>query len=155
RDGLASAATVRAAADWISQQVSHAATLACDPRMCSALEARGVSAGNLLVLGATTASPLDAAIVVATPPVKSEFGSRLESVYAPMVIAEFGSGPGQVTIRAIAPDGAAAYDRALREDKAARTTAGDELLANKRVEVAAQARAQLAAGKVDSRLLIM
>lgn len=30
------------AADWVSQQVSHSGTVACDPLMCAALEARGV-----------------------------------------------------------------------------------------------------------------
>jgi glycosyltransferase XagB len=154
-DGLASAATVHLVADWVSQQVSRSVTVACDPRMCAALEARGVPAANLLVLGTTTPNPLGAEVVVATPSVRSEFGRRLQSRYAPAVLADFGTGPGQVTVRVTAPGGVAAYDRALREDEAARTAAGTELLANKRIAVAARARAQLAAGDVDSRLLIM
>jgi cellulose synthase/poly-beta-1,6-N-acetylglucosamine synthase-like glycosyltransferase len=155
RDGLASAATVHLVADWVSQQVSRSVTVACDPRMCAALEARGVPAANLLVLGTTTPNPLGAEVVVATPSVRSEFGHRLQSFYAPAVLAGFGTGAGQVTVRVTAPAGVAAYDRALRQDEAARTAAGTELLANKRITVAARARAQLAAGDVDSRLLIM
>jgi cellulose synthase/poly-beta-1,6-N-acetylglucosamine synthase-like glycosyltransferase len=154
-DGPVPAATVREVASWVSQQVSRTVTVACDPRMCAALQARGVPAANLLVLGTATANPLGAEVVVATPSVRSEFGRRLQSRYAPAVLADFGTGPGQVTIRVTAPDGVAAYDRALRQDEAARTAAGTELLANKRIAVAAQARAQLAAGDVDSRLLIM
>ncbi len=155
RDGPATAAAVRTAAEWISQQISRSAIVACDPAVCSALLAQGMPAGNLLVLGTTAANPLDADLVVATPAVRSQFGSRLESFYAPSVIASFGSGPDQVSVRVIAPDGAAAYRLALRQDVAARMAAGAQLLTNRRIKVAAQARMQLSTGGVDSRLLIM
>ena len=94
-------------------------------------------------------------MVVVTPAVSSQFGGRLDSVYAPSVIAGFGSGPGLVSVQVIAKDGPAAYLAALRQDVAARKAAGDQLLANKRIAATAQARTQLAAGEVDSRLLIM
>ncbi len=149
------AAAIQMAAKWVSQQVSHGATVACDPVTCSALEARGVTSANLLILRATAASPLGANMVVATPAVRSQFGSRLDSVYAPSVIAGFGSGPGRVTVQVIAPDGAAAYLAELRQDVAARKAAGAQLLANKRIGTTALVGAQLAAGEVDSRLLIM
>jgi hypothetical protein len=155
-DGLAADAAVRvAAADWISHQISGNAIVACDPTMCSALQAQGMPGAKLLVLGAAVANPLGAAVVVATPAVRSQFGSRLDSVYAPSVMASFGSGPDQVTVRVIAQDGASAYLVALRQDVAARTAAGAQLLANKRIKLAARAKMQLAAGQVDSRLLIM
>jgi hypothetical protein len=48
----------------------------------------------------TTASPLGAQLVVATPVIRNQFGSRLATVYAPAVIAGFGSGAGQVEVRA-------------------------------------------------------
>jgi hypothetical protein len=149
------AAAIQMAAEWVSQQVSHGMIVACDPVTCSALEARGVTSANLLILRATTASPLGAGVVVATPAVRSQFGSRLDSVYAPLVIAGFGSGPDRVNVQVIAPDGAAAYLVALRQDVAARKAAGAQLLANKRIGTTALARTQLAAGEVDSRLLIM
>jgi len=129
--------------------------VACDPLMCSVLEARGVSAARLLVLRTTTADPLGAEVVVATPVVRSQFGSRLDSVYAPSVIAGFGSGPDHVDVQVVARHGAAAYLAALRQDMAARKAAGTQLLANKRIGATAQARTQLAAGEVDSRLLLM
>jgi hypothetical protein len=143
------------AADWVAQQVSRSVTVACDPLMCAALEARGVPPARLLVLRTSAASPRGAAVVVATPAVRSQLGSRLDTEYAPAVIAGFGSGPGQVNVQVVAPDGAAAYSTALRQDQAARKTAGTQLLANKQIQVTAPARAQLAAGGVDSRLLIM
>jgi hypothetical protein len=93
--------------------------------------------------------------VVATPTVRSQFGSRLDTVYAPSVMASFGSGPGQVDVQVVAPDGAAAYLAALRQDVAARRAAGAQLLANKRIAMTAQVRTQLAAGEIDSRLLIL
>lgn len=143
------------AADWVSQQVSRSVTVGCDPLMCAALEARGVPAAKLLVLRTGTASPRGAGVVVATAVVRSQFGGRLASEYAPSVIAGFGSGAGQVDVRVVAPDGAAAYRAALRADRVARKVAGVQLLANRQIGLTDRARAQLAAGAVDSRLLIM
>jgi tetratricopeptide (TPR) repeat protein len=143
------------AAAWVAQQVARSAIVACDPLMCSALEAQGVPAANLLILQTGSTSPLRAQVVVVTPAVRSQFGSRLDSVYAPSVIAGFGSGPDQVSVQVIAQNGPTAYLTALRQDVAARKAAGAQLLANKRIGVSAEARAQLGAGAVDSRLLIM
>jgi hypothetical protein len=143
------------AAQWVGQQISHSVIVACDPVMCAALKAQGMPTSNLLTLRSTTASPRGAELVVATPAVRSQFGSRLDSVYAPSVIAGFGSGPNQVNVQVVAPDGAAAYLAAVRVDVAARSAAGAQLLANARIELTAQARMQLKAGQVDSRLLIM
>jgi hypothetical protein len=50
--------------------------------------------------------------------------------------------------------GAAAYAAALRADRAARLSAGSELLQNRRITFTRQAAAQLRAGDVDSRLLV-
>jgi hypothetical protein len=143
------------AAVWVAQQVAPSTIVACDPLMCSALEAQGVPAANLLVLRADATSPLGAQVVVVTPAVRSQFGSRVDSVYAPSVIAGFGSGPGQVSVQIVAKDGPTAYLTALRQDAADRKTAGAQLLANKHILASAEARAQLAAGAVDARLLIM
>ncbi len=80
------------AARWIAGQVSPSAIVACDPAMCAALQASGVAAGRLLVLGTSASDPLGSDLVVATPALRSQFGARLASVYAPVVIASFGSG---------------------------------------------------------------
>jgi cellulose synthase/poly-beta-1,6-N-acetylglucosamine synthase-like glycosyltransferase len=148
------AALDQTAAEWISQQISHSATVACDPSMCSALVARGIPPGNVVVLGTTAANPLGAELVVATPDIRRQFGRRLESFYAPSVIASFGSGPDQVNVRLVAQNGASTYLTALRQDVAARVAAGAQLLGNARIKIAAQARIQLRAGEVDTRLLI-
>jgi tetratricopeptide (TPR) repeat protein len=149
------ASAAQLAADWVAQQVSRNVTVACDPLMCAALEARGLPTAKLLVLRADAANPLGAGVVVVTPAVRSQFGRRLDSEYAPLVIAGFGSGPGQVDVQVVAPDGAAAYLAALRQDLTARKSAGTQLLANKQIGATARARAQLEAGSVDSRLLIV
>jgi hypothetical protein len=146
---------VQMAAAWVSQQVSRAAIVACDPAMCAALEALGTPAATLLVLQSSADSPLGAQVVVSTPAVRNLFGDRLDAVYAPSVMASFGSGPGRVDVQIIAPHGAAAYLTALRQDVATRQAAGAQLLANNRIAVAAQARPQLEAGEIDSRLLIL
>jgi hypothetical protein len=150
----AATAARQRAASWIVGHVSHSTVVSCDPAMCAALEARGFPSGDLMTIGPSAAYPLGSAVIVSTAPVRSEFGTRLTSVYAPTVLASFGSGSAQVDVRAYAPDGAAAYLSALKTDQAARRSAGSQLLRNHRVEAAPAARAPLAAGQVDARLLI-
>jgi tetratricopeptide (TPR) repeat protein len=147
-------ATRLRAASWVAAQVSRSAVVACDPAMCAALQRDGVPAGELLTLGTDgPADLLGSDVVVATAAVRSEFGIRLASVYAPVILASFGSGTTAIQVRAIAPDGAPAYARALRADLAARQRLGMDLLHNPDLIVSAPARAQLAAGDVDTRLL--
>ena len=149
----AATATRTTAARWIAGQVSASAIVACDPAMCAALQAGGVPAGRLLVLGTSTADPLGSSLVVATPALRSQFGARLASVYAPVVIASFGSGAARIDIRAVAADGTAAYDSALTADRSARIAAGGQLIGNHHIAMTAAARAVLRAGQVDPRLL--
>jgi tetratricopeptide (TPR) repeat protein len=150
----AAAAVRRQAAAWVSQQVSSSAIVACDPAMCAALRAQGIDAGNLLPLGAAAGDPLGSDIVLASSAVRSRFGLRLTSIYAPDALASFGTGSTRIQILVTAPDGTAAYRRALAADIAARRQAGAQLLRNDAISVSAAARQQLAAGAVDSRLLI-
>jgi hypothetical protein len=139
----------------VARQVSRDAIVDCDPAMCSALLAQGITSGNLLELGPPSPDPLGSDVVVATATVRSEFGGRLASVYAPGILASFGSGSLRIDVRAIAPDGAAAYQTALTADLAARRVVGRELLGNPHLRVSAAARAALRAGQVDPRLLTM
>jgi hypothetical protein len=150
----AEAALRSQAAAWIAQQVSPAAIVSCDPAMCSALQAHGVPSSQLLVLVLADADPLGSDVVVATSVVRSQFGTRLVTVYAPEVIASFGSGAERIDVRAIAPAGAAAYQSALASDSTARTAAGGQLLRNKRITASPGAKAMLNAGDVDPRLLV-
>ncbi|MBV9381010.1 MAG: hypothetical protein JOY82_09185 [Streptosporangiaceae bacterium] len=143
------------AAAWIAGQVSTGAIVACDPAMCGALQASGRLAGSLLRLGSAAPDPLGSDVIVATPAVRSQFGSRLENVYAPLMIASFGAGAERIDVRATAPDGAAAYESGLAADRRARIAAGGQLLGNPHIKVSAAARAALAAGRVDTRLLAM
>jgi hypothetical protein len=151
---LEAAATARtAAARWLVQQVAAGAIVACDPQMCAAAQQAGLPAARLLVLGTGTAGPLSSDVLVATAAVRQEFGARLARVYAPDVLASFGTGSAQVAIRVVAPDGAAAYATSLRADQAARVSAGKQLLRNPRIHVAPRALQGLANGQVDARLL--
>jgi hypothetical protein len=147
--------TREAAARWVAAQVGPSAIVACDPAMCAALQASGIAASQLLPLGPSAPDPLGSDLVIATPALRSQFGDRLASVYAPAVIARFGSGAGRIDIRAVAPDGTAAYDRALAADRRARIAAGRQLIGNRHVIASAAARARLRAGQVDPRLLAM
>jgi hypothetical protein len=148
------AADRRAAAQWVAHQVSPDVIVSCDPVMCPALASRGFPARNLHVLTSATSDPLGSAVIVATAEVRRLFGSRLDSAYAPAVIASFGSGAPGIQVRTIAPHGAAAYRSALSADLLARKASGTLLLHFNSIVVPAKARKELAAGQVDSRLLI-
>jgi hypothetical protein len=148
------AGTARAAAaSWVAQQVTPGTIVACDAQMCANLEEAGLPAGQLLYLGVGTASPVESTVLVATAAVRQEYGARLASVYAPSVLASFGAGRAQVTVRVTAPSGAAAYTAGLRADLAARQAAGRRLLHNPRLRPSGAARQVLAAGQADGRLL--
>jgi hypothetical protein len=144
-----------AAAAWVASQVSRSAIVACDPAMCAALQDRGLPAGNLLALGPSgPPDPLASNVIVATAAIRDEFGARLAAVYAPLVLARFGTGAAAIQVRAIAADGTAAFWRAWQSELAARRQFGEQLLLNARLQASGPARAALASGRVDSRLLM-
>jgi hypothetical protein len=151
----AAAAARQSAAAWISAEISHSAVVSCDPAMCAALEASGFPAGDLMILGPGARDPLGSAVVVSTAAVRSLFGTRLTTVYAPIVIASFGSGTAQIDVRVYAAGGAPTYLAALRADQISRQSTGRSLLRNRRVSASAAAQRQLVAGQVDSRLLVL
>ena len=93
-------------------------------------------------------------MIVASPSVRNEFGSQLTEVFAPALIASFGSGATRVDIRAIASQGGAAYRAAEPSDLAARKEAGAQLLRNQRFHASARAAGEIRAGQVDSRVLV-
>ena len=138
---------------WVADQVSRAAVVSCDRVTCQALAAHGVPAASLLELEPGRADPLRSSIIVSTAAVRSMVGSRVVTADAPAVIASFGAGNRQISIRVVAPRGAAAYLSALSTDVLARKASGTQLLANQRIIVSAMARRQLVGGQVDSRLL--
>ena len=141
---------------WVARQVSRdrTGTVACDRVMCAALTAHGFPSRDLLVLGPSSAVPATSAVVVETAAVKDMFGSSLATAWAPTVLASFGSGPAIITVRVIAPQGAAAYRLALNADLTQRKNAGAGLLNDSQITVPALAGAQLTGGQVDSRLLL-
>jgi hypothetical protein len=123
--------------------------------MCRALTAHGVPAHDLRTLGPSTATPFGAQVVVATAAIRNQFGTRLTSVYAPAVIASFGSGKARVDVRVIAAQGAPAYLSQLRVDQQQRKAAGAALLTTGSIRTSPSAQQQLATGQVDSRLMLL
>ena len=122
--------------------------------MCSALQARAVPAGRLLPLQPAGADPFGADVIVASPSVRNEFGSQLTEVFAPALIASFGSGATRVDIRAIASQGGAAYRAAEPSDLAARKEAGCAAAAQSALPRLRARRRPIRAGQVDSRVLV-
>jgi hypothetical protein len=142
------------AAAWVATQVSRSAVVSCDPVMCQALEKHAIPPRDLHELKPGSPGPLRSDAIVVTAAIRAEFGTSLTSVYAPGVIASFGSAGTRIDIRVIAPEGAAAYRSALSADLAARKEAGPQLLLNPRISASVTARRQLTSGQVDSRLML-
>ena len=154
-DALQVAVTDRQqAARWIAAQVASDVVVSCDPEMCNDLQKSGFPAAQLMQLQPSSPDPLGSQVVVATPVIRNQFGTRLATVYAPLVIASFGSGAERVDVRYVAPDGTAAFEAQLATDRKNRISAGEQLLTNKRVQVSTPARQALLAGQVDPRLLV-
>jgi hypothetical protein len=148
----AEAAARKQAVAWILQQVSRAAVVSCDPQVCTDLVNGGFPPGNVLTLGPTSNDPLGSVLVVVTAPIRAQYGGRLASVYAPAIIASFGSGTARIDIRLVYPGGAAGYSAVQQTALRARKAAGAQLLANSQIRASATARAQLLSGDVDPRL---
>jgi hypothetical protein len=143
------------AAAWISRQINPKDVVSCDVTMCQTLEGYGVSTGDLLVMNAGQRDLLKSSVVVSTAAIRQLFGSRLDSVYAPVVLASFGSGNARIEVRIIAQRGPAAYLSLLRTDLQQRKNAGAQLAAYQRMILTPKARSQMVTGQVDSRLLLM
>jgi Protein kinase domain len=149
-------AEVRSQAEaWVKRQVSPAIMVSCDSQVCADLQKKGLPSGNLWTLGPQSIDPLNSVLVVATADIRAQFGARLSSVYAPIVIASFGSGNARIDIRWVYPGGAAKYRAVERAALPARKATGALLLANGRISLSAAARAQLLSGDVDPRLPLL
>ncbi len=141
------------AASWVAQQVDHNALVSCDRVMCAALAADGFPSRGLLVLGLASPAPVTSNVVIVTAAVRNMFGSSLGSAYAPAILASFGSGTAEITIRVMAR-GAAAYQAAANSDLKARKISDAALFNDNRIMISPMAKEQLAAGQVDARLVL-
>ena len=90
--------------------------------------------------------------VVATAVVRAQYGSRLASVYAPAVIASFGSGNARIDIREVFPGGTKRYRQVQQPDMRTRQAHDALLLTNSQITFSATARKQLLSGDIDPRL---
>jgi hypothetical protein len=150
-DRAAAASRIRSqAAAWTASQVSQAEKIACDPSMCTALDAAGVASSRLVSLSPSASGASGADVIVASPSAHPWLSQD-----APTLLARVGSGASLIEVRAVSPGGTAAYQASLRADLADRRSAGRQLMHSRRIQVSAQGAAQLAAGEVDSRLLVM
>jgi hypothetical protein len=143
-----------AAAAWIAGQLDSSITVSCDPQMCAQARKAGLPAARLMMVASSAGASLGAGVIIATPVIRNQFGTRLATVDAPLVIASFGSGADRVDVRAVAPDGAAALQASLAAGHARLISVGAQLLANRNIQASPAARAALLAGRVDPRLLV-
>jgi hypothetical protein len=123
--------------------------------VCNALAAKGFPSSSLATLGPESPDPLGTDVVVATADIRNQFGGRLATVYAPVILASFGSGIAGIEVRDVIPGGMSAYRAALAVDLRSRRTAGAQLLHNSHITVSATARTQLRRGDIDPRLLLL
>jgi hypothetical protein len=150
----AEAAARTQAITWILHQASPAAVVSCDAQVCADLVSSGFPSSNLMPLGPAANDPLGSDLVVATATVRNQFGTRL-AVYAPSVIASFGTGNTRIDIRWVYPGGARAYRAALPAALRVRKGADAQLLSNKNIRLSATARAQLLSGQIDPWLPLL
>jgi len=148
------AASRQAAARWVSHEITRSAIIGCDKVMCGVLIKSGVPSADLLPITPSSHDPLGADVLVATPVLQSQFGSRLGTEYAPVVLASFGTGNTRVQVRVVASYGAHAYQLALNRDLAARDLLGTQIVGNSQIALPVSAETELAAGQVDPRLLM-
>jgi len=139
------------AVTWVVHQVSRAATVSCDAHLCADLAKARFPAANLFVLGTASNDPLRSDLVVATADVRAQFHGRL-AVYAPYVIASFGSGGARIVIRRVFPGGAKHYHAVRYAALRDRMAAEAQLLTNGNITLSSAARTQLRGGEIDPRL---
>jgi serine/threonine protein kinase len=146
---LAAEAAARThAITWIMHQVGPAAIVSCDTEVCADLVKNGFSPSQVSPLGPGSNDPLGSTLLVATATVRNQFGRRL-AVYAPALIASFGTGNARIDILWLYPGGAAAYHLALPSALQARQVAGAQLLTNGNIRLSTRAKEQLLSGQVD------
>jgi predicted Ser/Thr protein kinase len=150
----AEAAARTRAITWILHQVSPAAVVSCDAQVCADLVSNGFPPSDLLPLGPVSNDPLGSDLVVATATVRNQFGSRL-AVYAPAIIASFGTGNARIDVRWVYPGGATAYRAALPAALPVRKTADAQLLSNSNIGLSTTAKEQLLSGQIDPWLPLL
>jgi predicted Ser/Thr protein kinase len=146
----AEAAARTDAVNWVLNQVNRGTTVGCDALVCADLARQDYPA--VQTLGPGSNDPLDCQLVVATADIRAHFGPRLAAVYAPVVMASFGSGAAKIEIRLVFPGGTKKFRAVERPALRARKTADAQLLTNSHIFVSATARAQLLSGRIDPRL---
>lgn len=145
--------TSTAAASWITNQVAAGTAVACDAQMCSALTTAGFPAAQEVQVATTSQSLSNAKLVVLTPQLRRYFRAvnpRLGRHVAPPALASFGG----ISVHPIDQNGAVAYESQLSQDLRARVETGDQLIHSGRVTATPSAATELAAGQVDSRILL-
>jgi hypothetical protein len=154
--GLGAAAEARSqAVTWILGDVNRAEVVGCDPQVCAELTNKGFPAGDVSTLGPQSTDPVASGLVVVTPAIQAQFGTRLASVYAPVVIASFGSGTTRIDIRLVFPGGTVRYRAVQQKYLRARKAAETQLLSNSQITFSATAEAQLRRGDIDPRLPVV
>jgi len=124
----------------------------CDPQVCAELIKQRFPAGDVLRLGPESNDPSGCGLVVVTPAIQAQFGNRLASVFAPAIIASFGSGNAKIDIRLVFPGGTRGYRAVQQTYQRDRKAADRQLLTNSRIKLSATARRQLLSGDIDPRL---
>jgi hypothetical protein len=148
----AETAARKAAVTWILHQVSRSEVVSCDPLVCGDLAASGFPSSSVSTLGPGSNDPLGSTLVMATAAIRNQFGSRL-AIWAPAILASFGSGNARIDIRWVYPGGAAAYHATMPAALRARKAFGAGMLLKVRnVRLSATARTQVRSGQIDPHL---
>ena len=148
----ASAAEARkAAVTWVLHQASRAAVVGCDVLVCRDLAGSGFPSSSVNTLGPASNDLLGNTLVVATATIRNQFGSLLD-VWAPAILASFGTGNTRIDIRWVYPGGATAYHATLPVALRDRKGIEAELLTIRNIGLSAIAKRQVRSGQIDPYL---
>ncbi|WP_170285553.1 hypothetical protein [Microbacterium rhizomatis] len=162
--GTGRTAAQDAAASWLIANSAPNQALIVDAPMSGDLLTAGWSADDLFVYdsaqgAASVEQPTnwrDAAFVVTTPAAASTViasGQVGQAVDNSTLVASFGSGTDVVQVRKVTPEGASLASFASRRDAQTRAEFGAQLAENASVRLSVADRSQLAAGRVDTRIV--
>jgi hypothetical protein len=139
----------------VAANVDPESMIGCDDTTCAALAARGYPADSLIRLTWRDGDIRRSEVALVTGAVRARFGAGLADRLSPQRLAVFGTGPSAVEVAPVVLASRQAHAEALAADLDSRRAAGRKLITNPRLTVTAEARRLLAAGRVDSRVLIL
>ncbi|WP_049830292.1 glycosyltransferase family 39 protein [Arthrobacter sp. RIT-PI-e] len=155
------------AQEWVEENVARSDRLIVDDSMWVDLVSSGFDRDNVIwyykldtdsdVMEASPNGWRDSDYIITTDSMRTfpeQFPQVDQALSNSEVVASFGTGPQTVDVRRIHPGGLEEQNGLRAEQDAQRADIGGDLTRNPALDLSAEARAQLAAGQVDARIVV-